>query len=68
MSFPKYSDMRPNSDKLLRFVEDGIIDKDKLITDLIGFMSEDEVKDFMRKNEYFIEEEDVDNVDENPDE
>lgn len=64
MSFLKYSDIRPNSDKLLRYVEEGILDKDKLITDLIGFMSDDEVKDFMLKNDYFIEEEDSNDVEE----
>jgi hypothetical protein len=39
-------------------VEDGVVDKDYLIQDLLGYLSEAEVEDFMRTNDYLREEED----------
>jgi hypothetical protein len=35
-------------------VEQGAFDKDTLIKDLLGWMSEDEVKEFARANDIFI--------------
>ena len=37
--------------ELLSLVEDGLIDKDYLIRDLLGYLSESEVADFARKND-----------------
>ena len=37
--------------ELLSLVEDGMIDKDYLIRDLLGYLSESEVADFARKND-----------------
>ena len=37
--------------ELLSLVEDGMIDKDNLIRDLLGYLSESEVADFARKND-----------------
>jgi len=37
--------------ELLSLVEDGTIDKDYLIRDLLGYLSESEVADFARKND-----------------
>ena len=37
---------------LLDMVEQGVVDKDSLIQDLLGWMSEDEVKEFARRNDY----------------
>ena len=37
---------------LLGMVEQGVVDKDALIQDLLGWMSEDEVKEFARRNDY----------------
>ncbi len=37
--------------ELLSLVEDGMIDKDTLIRDLLGYLSESEVEDFARKND-----------------
>jgi len=52
----------------LDMVEQGAFDKDTLIKDLLGWMSEDEVKEFARANDIFIEtmdsEEDLDTIDE----
>ncbi len=36
---------------LLTAVEDGILDKDSLINDLLGYLSEAEVEDFVRRND-----------------
>ena len=38
--------------ELLSLVEDGMIDKDTLIRDLLGYLSESEVADFARRNDY----------------
>lgn len=38
--------------QLLDLVEEGAVDKDYLIQDLLGYLSEAEVEDFMRKNDY----------------
>ncbi len=37
--------------ELISLVEDGMIDKDTLIRDLFGYLSESEVADFARKND-----------------
>jgi hypothetical protein len=37
--------------ELLSLVEDDMIDKDTLIRDLLGYLSESEVADFVRKND-----------------
>lgn len=38
--------------ELLDMVDQGLIDKDSLIQDLLGWMSEEEVKQFARSNDY----------------
>ena len=38
--------------QLMNLVEEGAVDKDYLIRDLLGYLSEDEVEDFMRMNDY----------------
>lgn len=38
--------------ELLSLVEDDMVDKDALIRDLLGYLSESEVADFARKNDY----------------
>lgn len=38
--------------ELLDMVEQGLIDKDSLIQDLLGWMSEAEVEQFARRNDY----------------
>ena len=37
--------------ELISLVEDGMLDKDNLIRDLLGYLSESEVQDFVRKND-----------------
>ena len=36
---------------LLELVEEGALDKDRLIQDLLGYLSESDVEDFVRKND-----------------
>lgn len=45
--------------QLLDLVESGVLNKDRMIYDLLGYLSEAEVEDFMRKNDYMeiVEEE-----------
>ena len=42
---------RPITSKLLDNLEQGVYDKDNLIRDLLNWLSEDEVKDFARRND-----------------
>ena len=39
--------------RLLELKDEGMFDKDYLIQDLLGYLSEDEVKDFVRRNDFF---------------
>lgn len=43
---------RKATTQLLEMVDEGLIDKDSLIADLLGWMSEDEVAEFARRNDY----------------
>jgi hypothetical protein len=38
--------------ELLSLVEDDMVDKDALIRDLLGYLSESDVADFARRNDY----------------
>ena len=50
--------IRENTNKLLEMVEEGILDKDAVISAFCSYMSEDDVKDLMECNEWLEEEED----------
>lgn len=54
---------RPYTTELLDMVEQGMVDKDNLISDLLGFMSEQDVKDFCRSNDYIPNDPDSDEGD-----
>lgn len=43
---------RQYSNTLSDMVDDGIVDKGRLIRDLINWMSEDDIRDFMIANQY----------------
>jgi len=43
---------RPITCKLLDNLEQGLYDKDDMIRNLLNWLSEDEVKDFARRNDY----------------
>ena len=46
--------------KLLDLVEQGAIDRDSLIRDLLGWMSEEDVAEFARRADYITHDEDQD--------
>jgi hypothetical protein len=46
--------------ELLDLVEQGVIDRDSLIRDLLGWMSESDVAEFARRNDYITDDEDQD--------
>lgn len=54
---------RKFTNKLYEMIDDGLLDKDTVITACLKYMSEDEVKDMMEVNE-FIEDEDEEDFDE----
>jgi ferritin len=43
---------RPVTSKISDMVEQGVMDKDNLIRDLLNWMSEDEVRQFARRCDY----------------
>jgi hypothetical protein len=45
---------------LLDMVDQGLVDRDHLIQDLLGWMSEADVAEFARRNEYIQDEQDQD--------
>jgi hypothetical protein len=49
---------RPVTSELLDYAEEGLIDWESLARDLLGWMSEDEVKQFAQRNDYLVEGED----------
>ena len=49
------SDARKYTNKLLEMVDDGLVDKDKLIVALVSWTSEADVKEFMEAEEYIDE-------------
>lgn len=49
---------RPYTTQLLEMVDEGLIDKDSLIQDLLGWLSESEVQEFAARNDYICPEED----------
>jgi hypothetical protein len=59
--------MRKYTNLLLEMIEDGIIDRDLVITACLKYMSEDDVQDMMEANE-FIDEQFEDEDDGQPDE
>ena len=53
---------RTYTNALLDAVDEGMFDKDALIADLLGWMSEDDVKEFVQRNDLmpWLEDEDED--------
>lgn len=48
---------RKYTNKLLKMIEEGVLNKDTVIMACIKYMSEDDVKDMMECNEFVDEEE-----------
>jgi hypothetical protein len=49
---------RPVTNRILDLVDEGMFDKDRLIADLLGWMSEADVAAFARANDLLIDEDD----------
>jgi hypothetical protein len=45
--------MRDFTRRMLELNDEGMFDKDMLIQDLLTYLSEDEVKDFVRRSDFF---------------
>jgi hypothetical protein len=54
---------RQTTDKVLEMVEEGLLDRDTVIMACLKYMSEDDVADMARANEFFMEEDDEDDED-----
>jgi len=54
--------MRKYTNAVLDAVSEGMFDKDQLISDLLGWMSEDDVKEFVQRNDLmpWLEDEEYD--------
>ena len=51
---------RPVTCELLDNLEQGMYDKDRMIQDLLGWMSERDVAEFARTNEYIVDNDEED--------
>lgn len=47
-----YGDVRPNTQMMLDYIDDGIVDPKKVLTDLLDYISDDMVGSFMEDNGY----------------
>lgn len=47
-----YGDIRPNTQMMLDYIDDGIVDPKKVLTDLLDYISDDMVGSFMEDNGY----------------
>ena len=54
---------REATNKLLEYVEEGLLDRDAVILACVKYMSEDDVADMCRVNEFFDIEEDEEDED-----
>jgi len=59
---------RKYTDMLYEMIEDGLIDRDLVITACLKYMSEDDVQDMMEANEFIEEQYEDDEADGQPDE
>jgi hypothetical protein len=53
--------IRQTTDRILEMVEEGLLDRDTVIMACLKYMSEDDVADMARANEFFMEKDDEDN-------
>ena len=58
---------RAYTNELLLLVDEGMLDKDAVIMACVKYMSEDDVEDMMRCNDWSVDEEDYDDDDTEPD-
>ncbi len=55
---------RQYTNRLLEMIEEGLLDKDNVIMACVKYMSEDEVGDMMKCNEFLYEEDDEEDEEE----
>jgi len=55
---------RQYTNRLLEMIEEGLLDKDNVIMACVKYMSEDDVEDMMKCNEFLYEDEDEEEEDE----
>lgn len=61
--------MREATNKILEYVQDGLLDRDTVILACLKYMSEDEVADMAHFNEFFpVDDEDEESVDDEDEE
>jgi hypothetical protein len=53
--------IRQTTDRIIEMVEEGLLDRDTVIMACLKYMSEDDVADMARANEFFMEKDDEDN-------
>lgn len=49
--------VRECTNELIELLDEGVIDAEQLAINLLGWLSEDEVKEFAERNGYLVEEE-----------
>jgi hypothetical protein len=60
--------MREATNRILELVEEGLLDRDTVIMACLKYMSEDDVSDMAHANEFFLDEEEDEEWDGQPDE
>jgi len=60
--------MREATNRILELVEEGLLDRDTVIMACLKYMSEDEVADMAHANEFFLDEDEDEEWDGQPDE
>ena len=55
MTMTMRNNMRAYTNTLIELIKDGILDKDTVINACLQYMSEDEVEDMMRANDFIIQ-------------
>jgi hypothetical protein len=60
--------MREATNRILELVEEGLLDRDTVIMACLKYMSEDDVSDMAHANEFFLDEDEDEEWDGQPDE
>lgn len=60
--------MREATNRILELVEEGMLDRDTVIMACLKYMSEDDVSDMAHANEFFLDEDEDEEWDGQPDE
>lgn len=68
MSYRTHPKTREYTNKLLEMLDDGLLDASQVVRDLVCYMSESNVQDFMECNGYLDDEEEEEEEEESSDE